>query len=218
MSGASAIQEPRGGHPGPPRGRSAGPMEPVCIALAAMLAGLVLMQCLPGLQELLEYDRRAIASGQWHRLMTGNLVHWSWTQLAGDAAVFAALAWVVWRRGGPVPAMSAGLALAVGLAILLAEPHVNAYRGLSGISYGLLSWALVGYARSGSRAAVPAAVVLAVIVFKTVAESIVGGQVVPCWLPAGVRMVVASHAAGVAVGIAWGLIGGGVRASEAGRP
>jgi rhomboid family GlyGly-CTERM serine protease len=193
-------------------------VEPFCIALAAMVAGLVLMQCLPGLQGLLEYNRQAITSGQWHRLITGNLVHWSWTQLAGDVAVFAAMAWVVWRRGGPVPAMSAALALAVALAILLTEPHVNTYRGLSGISYGLLSWALVGYARSGSRAAVPAAMVLAVIVLKTIAESVVGGQVIPGWLPTGVRMVVASHAAGVAVGIAWGLIARGVRVPEAGKP
>jgi rhomboid family GlyGly-CTERM serine protease len=98
----------------------------ICVAVA--LAG-------PGAYHLLEYRRAAILSGQWWRIITGNVVHMGTTHLVMDLAGLALL----WILCAPVLAGLRWLAvtlvgmLAVGLGLLAFAPQVAWYVGISGV-------------------------------------------------------------------------------------
>ena len=57
------------------------------------------------LRMLLQYDRAALATGEWWRLVTGHLVHLGWDHLALNVAGLIGLWWLYGRhRDLPDPA------------------------------------------------------------------------------------------------------------------
>ena len=100
--------------------------------LVLVSGGLLLISnVLPG--SLLEYDRSAIARGEWWRLWSGQFCHWSALHLFGNLAALAGVAIIAgqairrWLALLPVaaPLLSAFL--------LIAAPALEHYRGLSGL-------------------------------------------------------------------------------------
>jgi rhomboid family GlyGly-CTERM serine protease len=93
-----------------------------------------------GLVEPLRFSRPQINDGQWWRLLTGNLVHLGYPHLLLNLAGLAVISLLL------APAMKAwqwaltGLAsmAGVGTGLLLLDPQLNWYVGLSGVLYGLL--------------------------------------------------------------------------------
>lgn len=89
----------------------------------------------------LRYDRADILHGQIWRLFTGNFVHANWRHLAADMAglaIWTALAgYLETRRSYLILLVGSGLG--VGLGLLLLDPHVGWYVGLSGILHGLFA-------------------------------------------------------------------------------
>jgi rhomboid family GlyGly-CTERM serine protease len=89
----------------------------------------------------LRYDRADILHGQFWRVFTGNFVHANWRHLASDMAgllIWTALAgYLETRRSYLV--LLAGTGLGVGVGLLLLDPHVGWYVGLSGILHGLFA-------------------------------------------------------------------------------
>ncbi len=60
-----------------------------CVALIAIAVYLV-----PGAADLLQYNRQAMAEGQWWRHLTGYVTHWNAEHLFWDVLVFIVLgAW-----------------------------------------------------------------------------------------------------------------------------
>jgi len=107
----------------------------VPIGLAALL---VLLQVL-GLRHVLEYRRAAVLRGQVWRLLTGNLVHLGWVHLARDVAglflIWGLVAQSLDRRSWIwVPCVGG---LAVGLGLLVFNPTIEWYVGISGVLFGL---------------------------------------------------------------------------------
>jgi rhomboid family GlyGly-CTERM serine protease len=82
----------------------------------------------------LQFDRAAIFRGEFWRLFTGHLVHWSPAHFYLDALVFAAQGIIfeqkIGRRYGGMLVASAG---AIGLALLLFQNELVLYRGISGL-------------------------------------------------------------------------------------
>jgi rhomboid family GlyGly-CTERM serine protease len=106
--------------------------------VVAVIAVAILL--LHGSSEL-RYDRADILHGQIWRVFTGNFVHANWRHLASDMAglaLWTALAsYLETRRSYLI--LLVGTGLGVGLGLLLLDPHVGWYIGLSGILHGLFA-------------------------------------------------------------------------------
>ncbi|MDE2022773.1 MAG: rhombosortase [Gammaproteobacteria bacterium] len=82
----------------------------------------------------LQFDRVAIVDGQVWRIFTGNWVHLGWGHLGEDVAGYILL-WLLYERelpGWRCPALVALGALGVGLGLLLGDPALRWYVGISG--------------------------------------------------------------------------------------
>lgn len=93
----------------------------------------------------LRFDRHAIADHQWWRVLTGNLAHLSWNHLWMNLAGLAMIYFIYERQ------LTHRLwwlnflvcSLAVGIGLLLLNPQLNWYVGLSGTLHGLLLTGIV---------------------------------------------------------------------------
>ena len=169
----------------------------VVLPVLAVVASIVI-QCWPAAQAVLQYDRNAITLGQHWRLMTGHLVHWGWRHLAGDISALILLCWAIRPRGGWKVILTAlGGAVAIALAIMIFDPGTVIYRGMSGVNYGLLAWAVLArLAASSGRTAACYAALLAALAAKVLGDVAAPGLVPNVGLPEGIALTGMSHVAG----------------------
>jgi len=93
----------------------------------------------PRLAEALIYQRAGILAGQAWRLWTGHLVHYSASHLLWDLAVFLAAGLWLEKIAAPLARWFYVLAPpAISGALLVGEPALERYAGLSGLAAGLL--------------------------------------------------------------------------------
>ncbi|UTM56520.1 rhombosortase [Photobacterium sp. CCB-ST2H9] len=88
----------------------------------------------------LEWDRQAIASGQWWRILTGNITHTNWPHLAMNLAGLAILTQLFrfHLTTARLVTILFALGIIVGLSLFFTE--LERYAGLSGILHGLFIW------------------------------------------------------------------------------
>jgi rhomboid family GlyGly-CTERM serine protease len=104
------------------------------VAVSALLVG--------ELNPLLEFNRAAIADGQWWRWFTGHLVHWDLNHGFWDVLMFAVLGATCESRGrGRFLACVGTSAAAISVAVWWGIPEITAYRGLSGVDSALYTLA-----------------------------------------------------------------------------
>lgn len=155
----------------------------------------------------LQYDRGAIAAGQWWRAVTGHWTHWSLDHLLWDAATFAALGMLAEaRHRGRFLICTASSAVAISAGVWLLRPDVTSYRGLSGIDCGLFTLVAVSIARDAVRARRPVAASLAAaallcFVLKTAWEITSGAALFVDAAAAGFTSLPLAHALGGAAGL-----------------
>src|SRR5262245_45808263 len=105
------------------------PSVSLLLAACAIAAHLV-----PGTAQWLQLDRAAIASGQLWRMVTCHLAHFSGDHLFWDVLVFVILGLICERLDRRRLVMPlAWSAAAISTVVLLLEPSIEVYRGLSGI-------------------------------------------------------------------------------------
>lgn len=96
---------------------------------------------------LFEYHRSAVEAGQWYRLFTCHLTHFSLDHLLWDVIAFAILGAICARRmPGRLMACLALAAITIPVAVHLFQPKLQTYRGLSGLDsamFGLLAVSLL---------------------------------------------------------------------------
>lgn len=113
----------------------------------ALAAAARAVHAVPGAADLLQYDRDALLRGEWWRVLSGHLAHFSTNHLAWDVGVLLVL-------GGMCEAESRGRTLAALLVSSLGitaalwwwQPGLTIYRGLSGLDsalFGLLAGRLL---------------------------------------------------------------------------
>ncbi len=94
----------------------------------------------------LEYQRRAVESGELWRLLTGHLTHLGWGHLLMNLLGFWLIVQLFFRKMMPFTACFSGLillTLGTSAGLHLLNPGLDWYRGLSGVLHGLLIWALL---------------------------------------------------------------------------
>lgn len=121
---------------------------------------------------LLSYDRRQILAGDYWRIASGHLTHTNLNHLLLNCFGLM-LAWSLMplrRRPDTALAGLAIIGVLCGLALLLFEPQITWYRGLSGVIHALLVLgALFNIATAGER--FTGLVVLLVVALKLFSES-----------------------------------------------
>ena len=100
-----------------------------------LVVGSFLVFLFPAVASYLIYDREQLFAGEWWRLVTGILVHFSWTHLTYNAVILLVAGWLL---EGKNKARFLILILATGLMssmyFVLFLPDMNRYGGLSGIA------------------------------------------------------------------------------------
>lgn len=102
--------------------------------------------------ELLQYRRDAVLAGELWRVLTCHWVHWSFEHLRWDAVAGAALVLACgadFRRAGAALLASS---VAIPLALVVLQPGLDTYRGLSGLDSALFVVA-AGALLAGERSA-----------------------------------------------------------------
>jgi rhomboid family GlyGly-CTERM serine protease len=203
-------------------GRSAAASERSGVFTLGLCALALAASAWPPLPELLQYDRAAVAAGEWWRFLTGHFTHWSAEQLLWDAAVFGALGlWCERTLGKRFLLVLLVAAPAIAAAVWLGSPEISLYRGLSGLDSALFALAAVTLAREASREKrwlffAAAAVFLAGFCGKTAFEAHTMSTLFVDSARAGFRPLPLAHAAGAAAGTLGGWVLPCARASRSG--
>ena len=110
---------------------------PISIVIAAIAAALV---ALPGISELLQFDRTAILAGEWWRMLTSHLTHFGTSHLFWDVLMFLVLGCLCERQSRKqfIACLIASAGL-ISLVVLTVSPEMQIYRGLSGIDTALFT-------------------------------------------------------------------------------
>lgn len=106
-----------------------------------LVTGLVFLLAAGGdlAHQWLRYERSAIESGEWYRLLTGHWPHLGWLHATKNAAAF----WLLAALDREAPALRVQvlrllfLSLAVAIGLYLLQPALQWYVGLSGVLHGL---------------------------------------------------------------------------------
>ncbi len=110
---------------------------------ALVAAASVAIALWPGAGSLLEFNRAALAAGDWWRVLSGQLTHFGFEHLAWDAGVFVVLGVLCERRNRTATLACLGMVtLFIPSAVWLLLPEMATYRGLSGLDTAL--FALLG--------------------------------------------------------------------------
>ncbi|HEY3645208.1 MAG TPA: rhombosortase [Gammaproteobacteria bacterium] len=124
-----------------------------CPLLAVLLPCLLLAALGEPARLLLRYDRAGIEHGQVWRLFTGNFVHLGAGHLLEDMAGLVLL-WLLFEdvlTGWRMPAAVCAGALAVGVGLLIGDPRVDWYVGISGALDTLWAVGSLGLIRKRDR-------------------------------------------------------------------
>lgn len=208
---------------------------PGACMMVALLAGIPAIMLSAPLTCWLEFDRQAILGGELWRLFTGHLTHWTFGHLCWDLlACLLAVGFLLVHRPKALLPLALWSMLAVSLGVLLADPEIAIYRGLSGVDTALFAYVaaalgLTAARRGERRAAVWGVGLLCLIAVKILHEM---GSGTCLFVDAATFIPLASaHLGGLLAGASYalaervlgasfvrrglGMLGGGIKRLEA---
>jgi len=108
-------------------------------AVLALLLGMPALILLFGLETALEYRREAVLGGEWFRLLSSSFAHLT----PGHALLNMGAAALLWLYAGNMPARVwcfgvVFCSLGVGAGLLVFNPEISWYVGMSGLLHGLV--------------------------------------------------------------------------------
>jgi len=170
-----------------------------------LLAVIALMVPFGGqsLVSALQYDRDRIGAGEIDRLVSCHWTHFSADHLFWDVATFLILGIACERRGrGRMLATLLLAALVIPLGLLICQPSMHVYRGLSGLDSALFALLCVSVARE--RSAAWMVLPIAAFFIKTAVELSTHSAIFVDTATAHFTPVPLAHLLGVASGVAGG--------------
>ncbi len=176
---------------------------PWCTVSIALLA--LMVQGDGQLAALATLDREATLSGEWWRLASGHLAHWSAAHLGWDMFGWLIAGSLCECRGPRRFRLAIGIGgPALSIALLLLQPELQLYRGLSGLlAIGLGLWTACWW-REGDPVLRTLAVVLGLVfITKIVVEQFSGA----CLMVSAstIPPVPLAHLLGYGIGLGTGL-------------
>ena len=121
------------------------------VALLLVLPAVVVAMN-PVLAEALQFQREAVAGGEWWRVITCHWTHWSLDHLIWDAFPFALLVLLAWRASPRRTLWTLGLsAVLIPVGAWIFYPQVLTYRGLSGLDSALFLLVALDLCRSATK-------------------------------------------------------------------
>ncbi len=176
-------------------------------ATALVVALVLLIWCLPAGADALAYDRTAILRGEIWRLWSGHLVHFSVSHLFWDLLATAlAGAWIEragFRGGRWLWVIAPPL---VSLLMLLGEPTLARYGGLSAMATACVVFACLGELRCADAQRAVWWIILALVAVKVAWEFYTGDTIFARFDGSTVRAIPLSHAAGALAAVVVSLI------------
>jgi rhomboid family GlyGly-CTERM serine protease len=154
----------------------------------------------------LQLDRTLVAAGDWWRLITCHFTHWSADHFAWDFMMYALLGGACEVTSRRRTLITLGVStVAIPLAVLLWQPQLQTYRGLSGLDsalFGLLAVELLWEKLAQSDRRSIAAIGLLVVGFiaKTGFETVTGSAVFADSARGGFVPVPLAHLVGFLIG------------------
>lgn len=138
----------------------------------SLIGSALLVYRLPHLGALLVYDRQAILAGEWWRLGSAPLVHFSASHLGWNILVLGTAGWVI-EAGeyGHFWLVCALAALIPGTVYILSTPELAVYGGLSGLATGAVAYLCLGNLFSKGRNRMLWMVILVLMVGKIIGEA-----------------------------------------------
>jgi rhomboid family GlyGly-CTERM serine protease len=172
----------------------------LALGLAVLMLALAMWRAsLPAL----DWNRGAIAHGQWYRLLTAHLVHLGSSHLLMNVMALILLAELFWQqlRAREVALILLASAFGVSLGLLWMLPDLWRYAGLSGVLHG--AWAGSALLLLHTRSADPArpwwAVALLLLAAKLLIENLHGSGLTAEAI--GAPVILPSHALGALAGV-----------------
>ena len=101
-------------------------------------AAVLVIFLFPKLVSFLEYRRESVMAGEFHRILSCHLTHWSWNHLVWDLLTFMALGFIAetaCRRVFVTTLLVSACLIPVSVILFL--PEMSHYRGLSGLDAAL---------------------------------------------------------------------------------
>ena len=116
-------------------------IAPFTFSIAAIA---ILAHFIGPLRNALELDRVLVWQGQWWRIWTGHITHFSAEHLFWDLGMFVVLG-VLCERGRvrAFAMMMFAMSMVVSLVVGWTHPELTVYRGLSGLDTGLFTWFII---------------------------------------------------------------------------
>jgi len=170
--------------------------------ITLIVVSLSLLVYLLPVNALLAYDRHAILSGEWWRMVTGHWVHFSAQHFLYDAAAFGIAGWMIESRNHRNFGWLCALAtLIISAAMLLCNPQLQICGGLSGLATAAVVFlALNGLEEPGAWRCV-CAVALLLCAAKLIVELVLGRFLV-LHAATGFVLVPSNHIAGALTALA----------------
>ncbi len=152
-------------------------------------------------KDCLEYQRQAISSGQWWRLLSAHLVHLNLTHLLMNSAALI----VIWGLVSPATSNTrcwtiiAISMLGISLSLILWNPNLVWYVGLSGVLHGLVVAAIYSLLKQNHR--IFAILLFSGLCLKLVTEQRYGSSMSVTASIIGGPVIVDAHFYGAIIGL-----------------
>jgi rhomboid family GlyGly-CTERM serine protease len=158
----------------------------------------ILIAFAPARHSLLLLDRFAVnGSGEIWRLWSGHWVHFSTSHLAWNlAALLVTGAWLERVHPGLLLRHILIAAPIISLMVLVFEPALQTYGGLSGLATGLVVLLSLHQFREPGPARITWAGILAFVAFKAIHDANLSGALLVTYDRPGVRTSTSAHATG----------------------
>lgn len=157
-----------------------------------------------GLWTLFRFDREAILHGQVWRIFSGHLAHLGWSHWAMNIAALALIWALVGARFNDRQWLWIffGLCLTISLGLLVFNPALTWYVGLSGVLHGMLVAGVLADIRTGHRSSYALLVLIgAKLIWEQMAGPLPGSE-----LTAGGAVIIDAHLYGGLGGIIFGVL------------
>lgn len=154
----------------------------------------------PRLVSWMILDRERFLGGEWWRAITCHFVHFNARHLIYDLTAFGiACLMIEFASRRRLFALNGFMAIAISLTLLITEPDMRYYGGLSGLATGAIFYLALIHVRDNGAMRWVGLFMLVSLPLKTIAELWMGGSIFPYPENTPFIAVPLSHILGIAV-------------------